>query len=76
MPSVRIDGWKPGLQKVEMTKALQHHAGFSLTAAKQATDEVVSGETVTVQCSSRQAAIALESRLTQLGANAAVARET
>ena len=70
--TVEISGWKVGLQKVEMTKALKAQAGLSLVDAKKATDEVVKGGTVTVTVRTQQHAIALRDALIALGATAQV----
>jgi hypothetical protein len=36
-----IEGWNVGFNKVAFTKMLQHEFGFSLTAAKDMTDQVL-----------------------------------
>ncbi|MBB5346091.1 hypothetical protein [Tunturibacter empetritectus] len=36
-----IEGWNKGFNKVAFTKMLQHEFGFSLTVAKNMTDQVL-----------------------------------
>ena len=36
-----IAGWNEGFNKIAFTKMLQHEFGFSLTAAKNTTDQVL-----------------------------------
>jgi ribosomal protein L7/L12 len=36
-----IEGWNEGFNKVAFTKMLRHEFGFSLTAAKSMTDQVL-----------------------------------
>jgi hypothetical protein len=72
MPSVCIKGWKPGLQKVAMTKALQEHAGFELSAAKKVVDEVLCGKSIRVRCPSLDDAVRLNAFLSLIGADSEV----
>ena len=43
-----IEGWNEGFNKVAFTKMLQHEFGFSLTAAKNMTDQILERRPVTV----------------------------
>jgi hypothetical protein len=48
MPIVRIEGWRPGFNKVEHTKVLRATTEMSLADAKSATDRVLNGGSVDV----------------------------
>lgn len=74
MAQVQITGWREGLRKVSMTRALQEHAGLGLGAAKSVTDAILDGEVVDVPCASEEIATALADRLAGLGAIVEVAR--
>jgi ribosomal protein L7/L12 len=68
MPKVVIKRWKPGLQKVSLTKLLQDRAGFSLASAKECVDRVLDGETVSIAQANLEEAITLAREITKLGA--------
>jgi hypothetical protein len=48
MSQILLTGWRPGFQKVSLTKLLQTSAGLTLGAAKSVTDEVLNGKSVVV----------------------------
>lgn len=48
MTTLRITGWRVGLQKISLTKLLQDQAGLGLAAAKQAVDDVLDGRPANV----------------------------
>ena len=74
MRRVHITGWRHGLNKVAMTKAVRLHTGLNLAAAKSCTDSVLAGEAVTVDVPTPAGALKLVEELTALGAVAEVAR--
>ena len=59
MARLAITGWKTGLDKVELNRLLRQHAGLKLHEAKQAVDELLEGQTVTVECSDPASASSL-----------------
>lgn len=71
-PTVRITGWRKGLQKISMTKAIQRSAALGLADAKSCTDRVLNGETVDVSVSDARVARELAQELQALGADADV----
>ena len=71
-PTVRITGWRKGLKKVSMTKAIQRYAALDLGDAKSCTDRVLEGETIDVSVSDVQVARELAQELKALGATADV----
>ena len=46
MANVMITGWRAGLYKIRLTKALHEHAQLRLSEAKRSTDRVLAGDTV------------------------------
>ena len=70
MTRIRISGYRKGLRKIEMTKAIREHAGLRLDEAKSCTDSVLNGEIVGVQANEQDAAILI----TKLTAFRAIAK--
>ena len=68
MPRVIITGWKPGLEKISLTKLLQAEAGLSLKAAKESVDRCLAGERVSIPMPSGEAAERLAQQASDLGA--------
>ena len=73
MVQVRITGWRPGLNKVGLTKALQSELGWGLAAAKNATDDVLAGKPVSFEVADDGTAERLAATLSNLGAQVGVA---
>ncbi|TKR30353.1 hypothetical protein FCE95_09475 [Luteimonas gilva] len=48
MKTIRIYGWEPGFNKVEMTKLLREELGSSLFDAKEMVDKIVSCEQIEI----------------------------
>jgi len=46
--NVSITGWKPGFHKIAIIKLLQQECGLSQEDAKEATDKLLAGETLTI----------------------------
>jgi ribosomal protein L7/L12 len=72
MATVRITGWREGLEKISHTKALQQMAGLSLADAKAVTDAVLEGQSRSVRLPSAALASELAAQLRNLGAEATV----
>ena len=70
MATVRITGWRKGLEKVSHTQALQQMAGLPLLDAKAVTDAVLKGQPKSVQLPTSAGAQKLAARLRELGADA------
>ena len=49
MTRVTIEGWKEGLNKVQLNHLLRRHAGYGLADAKHAVDELLAGKSVTFE---------------------------
>jgi len=49
MTRVTITGWREGLNKVQLNHLLRQHAGYGLGAAKRAVDELLAGESLTIE---------------------------
>jgi hypothetical protein len=49
MKDVSVIGWVPGFQKIRFTNILRRELGFSLSAAKSATDSVLVNRSITLQ---------------------------
>jgi hypothetical protein len=71
-PTVRITGWRTGLKKVSMTKAIQRSSALDLADSKSCTDRVLEGETVDVTVHDVHVARELAQELQALGASADV----
>jgi hypothetical protein len=65
---VILDGWKPGMQKLALTKLIRKSADKSLAEAKLCTDEVLAGRPVTLTFSTATDADAFCADAQQLGA--------
>jgi hypothetical protein len=74
MAAVVIRGWRPGLQKVSLTKLLQQRAGLRLSAAHDCTTRLLAGETVRLELPSLDEADQFVEALERLGAMAEVER--
>jgi hypothetical protein len=72
MASVVLTGWKPGLNKVSLTKLIQSRAGASLGVAKGYTDRLLDGETVGLELRAVAEARAFAQEAEALGATAEV----
>ncbi len=68
MENVRFEGWKPGLQKVALTKLLQKEAKLSLRSARECTNRLLEGEHVVVSVPTTEDARKLAARAAALGA--------
>ena len=60
------------MEKITLVKALREHASLSLTAATQAVDRCLRGETVSIAVPSRAAAEALLLAVSRLGGHAEI----
>jgi len=72
MIEVKLDGWRAGLNKVALTKALQSHAALSLGDAKRSTDDLLAGKSVNVSVPDEQTAEQLIASAKAIGASAAI----
>ena len=72
MTTVLLSGWNAGFNKVRFTRLVQDLLGYSLTEAKRVTDQIMDGETVTVEVPETQADHVIAS-ISELGARCAVA---
>ena len=45
---VILEGWKPGMLKISLTKAIREVSGMGLAEAKDCTDSVIAGRAVTL----------------------------
>ena len=75
MPYLVLTTFRPGLQKISLTRAIQAHAGLSLSAAKACTDRYLDGEEVVIEVPSRASAETLREAVLRVGAVAEI-RET
>jgi hypothetical protein len=64
---VVLYGWKPGLLKISMVKAIRAATGQGLAEAKACVDEVVGGRSVSLSCSSASAADDFRTKVQVLG---------
>ncbi|HKY26355.1 MAG TPA: hypothetical protein VJM12_00260 [Pyrinomonadaceae bacterium] len=72
MPRVTLKRWKPGLEKITLTKMIQEKAGLSLTSAKECVDRLLAGEEVTLGLPTPQEAARLGEAITALGVDCEV----
>src|SRR4051812_43346404 len=71
MTQINLTGWRPGLDKVRLTKTLQAELGLSLSEAKHVTDRVLAGESVSLPVHEEQAAERLAGLLDAIGTTVA-----
>ena len=67
MKTVAIIGWNSGFQKVKFSELLKRDFGYSLSAAKAATDAVLENERLELQIRDSESETVL-SQLSNLGA--------
>lgn len=68
MPMVLLNGWKPGLRKVQLELLLHQEAGLTLAAAKEAVDRVLAGVSVHVEAPDLHTAERLIEEIRSVGA--------
>lgn len=68
MAEIHITGWRPGLQKVSMTRLIREQAEVSLKTAKEHTDSVLEKKTVILSIPDEKQAQKLAYELEQIGA--------
>ncbi len=68
MSEIHIVGWRPGLEKIGMTRLLREQAGLRLKEAKDCTDRVLEGETIVLPMSDASQAEKLANELNHIGA--------
>jgi PTS system fructose-specific IIA component/PTS system nitrogen regulatory IIA component len=64
---VHLIGYKNGMNKVGVTKAIRHHAAYNLAEAKAFTDAVLNGEKVVVEVPTHEGALLLRDEIESLG---------
>jgi 16S rRNA U1498 N3-methylase RsmE len=72
MIEVKLNGWRPGLNKVALTKILQSHASLTLGEAKRSTDDLLAGKSVIVSVPDEETAERLIASATAIGASAVI----
>ena len=60
-------GWKEGMEKIAVTKAIQRTAGYALKRAKDCTDALLEGKQVVIEGLDEEKATALAAVLRELG---------
>jgi len=68
MKEIILTGWKPGLNKVALSKLLRDDAGLSLGKAKQAVDALLDDENVVIAIESDECAESILEKAIELGA--------
>ena len=68
MPTVKMVGWKEGLQKIALTNLIKSDAGIGLKEAKKCTDDLVEGKTVYLKGLSAEAATHFLNEASLIGA--------
>jgi hypothetical protein len=72
MPIITMKRWRPGLEKITLTKMLQEKGGLSLTSAKECVDRLLAGEEVTLDLPTSEEATHLSGVITALGVDCEV----
>jgi hypothetical protein len=72
MAKVTLKGWRPGLEKITLTKMLQENGHLSLTSAKECVDRLLAGEEVTLDLPTSHEAAQLGEAITALGVDCEV----
>ena len=68
MNTVIISGWKPGLDKIALTKTIRTHTGLGLADGKQCTDQILERKPVIFSNLNREAAESFLKDVTKIGA--------
>jgi hypothetical protein len=72
MVTVKLTGWQPGLNNVQLTKTLKAKAKLELHQAKFATDELLEGKQVSISMDTLENAEDLLEAVRKLGAIAEI----
>ncbi len=72
MKTLTVSGWKTGFRKVAFTELLKNDLGYSLSAAKAATDSVLENQSLEINIPAAKYEDML-TRLLEIGANVALA---
>ena len=75
MVTVKLTDWRPGLQKIPLTKLMQREAGLTLAPAHANTNRLLKREPVTVILPTEEAAARFVREADALGAVAEVVAE-
>jgi hypothetical protein len=68
MTTIRITGWREGLNKVELNHLLRRHAGCGLGEAKRAVDQLLAGEPLAYEFADGESASAFRRLASAVGA--------
>jgi ribosomal protein L7/L12 len=66
--NITVSGWKIGFEKVAFTKLLRYELGYSLKTAKDTTDTILDGQSISIEVSEEEYQ-GLIRRIEALGAN-------
>ena len=72
MVEVMLTGWRPGLKKISLTQALESYASLSLSEAKRMTDQLLSGQLVSLTVLDEKTAERFIASAVALGADASI----
>jgi hypothetical protein len=72
MPKLTLKRWRPGLEKITLTKMIQEKAGVSLTSAKDCVDRLLAGEEVSLDLPTSKEAASLGEAIRALGVDCEV----
>lgn len=75
MKKITFIGWKPGFNKVDMTKLLRNSADVSLGDAKKIVDSILEGKHVSIQVELEEVAIIIFNEAAALGAIVEIASQ-
>jgi hypothetical protein len=75
MIALVLGGWRPGLQKVALTKLLHARTGIPLSAAKRCVDDLLAGDEVRVPLFDPSSAKDIARAAASLGAIARIEEE-
>ena len=68
MTTLELAGWRPGLETVELIKAVKAHASRSLSEAKSDVERLLDGEVVVLEFSTNESREAFRKIAEGLGA--------
>ena len=64
---IKVNGWKPGFNKVGCTKVIQSTFGWNLHDSKRITDEILAGETPEIKFQTNDAAKTFLKKMDDIG---------
>lgn len=76
MTTLRLIGWKPGLNAVALIEAVRHQSRQPLLSAKRAVERFLDGETILLEFDTEESREIFRKKVESLGVNVKLASST